>query len=100
MKLSRRSFTALAAAPWILRTSRAQPPLHARIKVDTVKGPRTAVVGTRPVPRLIEGDVSAREFERIAHWIAINKECLLEYWDEQIDTSELIDKLKKMGEPA
>jgi hypothetical protein len=90
--------TGLPMVVWVSPRGRA---MHdARIKVCLVQGKmdigQTAVVGIRPGPRLIEGDLAAAEFELVSQWIQANEAALLDFWNETIDSVELGSRLKKI----
>ena len=40
--------------------------------------------------------IKPKELEKINNWIILNKEYLLDYWYNNIDTAELSEKLKKI----
>ena len=74
----------------------------ARVKVSRQGGDRmvlddAAVVGIRPEPRLLEGDLPAAEFGAVAAWIALNREALIGYWDGALDTVELVQALRRLA---
>lgn len=73
----------------------------ARVKVSVIGGDRmvpegAAVVGIRPEPRLIEGDLTRADFEAVARWIVLNREALIALWDGELDTIELGQKLARV----
>jgi hypothetical protein len=73
----------------------------ARIKVCRVPGDRmvirgSTVVGIRPTPTVLEGDIGASEFRAVAQWIDMNQEVLIAYRNGAIDTAELIQQLKRI----
>ena len=49
----------------------------------------TAVVGIRPRPKLLRGQLPAADFQQVAAWIALNEAALLDFWNGKIDTIEL-----------
>lgn len=70
----------------------------ARVKVSRSGGDRmvptdTAVVGIRPAPALIEGDLAPRDYAIVARWIDLNRAALLDFWEGAIDTIELGERL-------
>lgn len=74
----------------------------ARVKVSVVGGDRmvpegAAVVGIRPEPRLIEGELSRADFALVARWITLNGAALLAFWDGELDTIELGQKLVRLA---
>jgi hypothetical protein len=76
----------------------------ARVKVSA--GPRfdpaTAVtVAIRPQPRIVPpGDLSAEDFRRLAAWIELNRQALIDYWHGDIAyTEDVLAVLRKL-DPA
>jgi len=74
----------------------------ARVKVCLTHGPRmdissTAIVGIRPQPRLLRGQLPAPDFEQVAAWVALNETPLLDFWNGEIDSIELGARLRKLG---
>jgi hypothetical protein len=53
----------------------------------------TAVVGVRPSPHLIAGQLSPDDQRAVFLWVSINADPLIAYWDGQIDTIELGNRL-------
>src|SRR5437868_10095434 len=53
----------------------------------------TAVVGVRPAPHLIAGQLSPTDERAVSQWVSINAAALIAYWDGQIDTIELGNRL-------
>ena len=72
----------------------------ARIKVSLTPGKmdvtNIAVVAIRPEPKALTPGLGTDEFSKIERWIKINQDALLDYWNETIDTGELIPRLKKI----
>ncbi|HXO92033.1 MAG TPA: hypothetical protein VN849_14705 [Stellaceae bacterium] len=65
-----------------------------RIKVNLTHGNQmnvanTAVVGVRPVPRLIAGRLSPDDEQAVFQWLSLNAPALVAYWEGQIDTVQL-----------
>ena len=80
--------TGLPMTIWISPRGRAQH--DARIKVSMVHGPRmdisnTAVMGIRPVPRLIEGSLATSDRDMVEKWILANYDALIDLWEGRID---------------
>ena len=70
-----------------------------RIKVNMTHGNQmsitnTAVVGVRPTPHVIAGDLSTDDRRVVFEWILLNTGAIVEYWDGRIDTIELGQLLK------
>ena len=56
----------------------------------------TAVVGVRPRPRLIAGQLSPVDAQAVFRWVALNSDVLVAYWEGQIDTARMIHALKPL----
>ena len=70
----------------------------ARVKVSVMGGDRmvpegAAVASIWPEPWLIEGELGRAEFAAVAGWIVANRSALLAFWDGEIDTIALGQKL-------
>jgi hypothetical protein len=59
-----------------------------------------ATVAVRPAPQLVAGQLSAAEMQAISDWIRLNEAVLVAYWDSQIDTAELIQRLRPLSPPV
>jgi hypothetical protein len=75
------------------------------VRVSAVHGARAqhanmATVAVRPTPRLIAGQLSATDLQAVSDWIRLNEAALVAYWDQQIDTAELIQRLHPLSPPA
>ena len=73
----------------------------ARIKVNMAHGDRmtienTAVVGVRPSPHIVAGQLSSDDERVVAAWVALNAAAIIAYWDGDIDTLELVQQLKPL----
>lgn len=91
--------TGLPMTVWVSPPGNARH--DARVKVSRGAGDRmvledAAVVGIRPVPPVIEGELGAAEFAAVARWIELNREVLLDYWNGTADTAELIGRLRRI----
>lgn len=71
-----------------------------RIKVVRGNKFRVELSSTIPltgVPRIIgKADLSQDEFANVVKWMTLNRETLLQYHDDEIDTAEMIGQLKKI----
>jgi hypothetical protein len=45
-------------------------------------------VAVRPTPRIIRGEMAAREFDLVKRWIALNQNALVDYWNGVIEYTE------------
>ena len=91
--------TGLPMVVWVSERGHARHDV--RIKVSQAHGPRidpgnTATVGLRPSPHLIDGTLSSADLRALAVWIALNEAALIEYWDSQISTVGLIQRLRRL----
>ena len=74
-----------------------------RVKVNMTHGNQmnidnTAVVGVRPSPHLVAGQLSADDERAVAAWINLNAAAIVAYWDGDIDTVQLAQALMPLGE--
>jgi hypothetical protein len=97
--------TGLPMVVWVGYRGRARHDV--RIKVQITHGSRVnpsnmAVVGVRPVPRLIAGRLSSADQQLVFECAALNTDALVAYWEGQIDTSTLVQRLKSLatGQPS
>jgi hypothetical protein len=89
--------TGLPMTVWVSPRGGARHDL--RIKVNMTHGNQmnaanTAVVGVRPAPHMIAGRLSPEDERLVFEWIAMNTAALLAYWEGQIDTIDLGERLK------
>ncbi len=73
----------------------------ARIKVCMTPGDRmdadnAAVVAIKPEPRLIHGKLQSTDMKAVTHWITLNAEVLIEYWDGRVSTVGMVRQLQKI----
>jgi hypothetical protein len=56
-------------------------------------------VAVRPLPRIVRGRISAREFELVKRWIELNERALTDYWNGVIEyTEDVLDAIKPLAE--
>ena len=92
--------TGLPMTVWVGPRGNARPDV--RVKVNRTHGNQmsidnTVVVGVRPTPHLIAGQLSTEDERRVAAWITLNEAAIVAYWDGDIDTLELVQALKRLG---
>jgi hypothetical protein len=73
-----------------------------RIKVNLTRGNQmnatnTAVIGVRPSPRMIAGQLSQDDERAVFQWVGLNAAALVAYWDGQIDTVQLGQILRPLS---
>jgi len=91
--------TGLPMTVWVSPRGNARHDV--RIKVNVTHGSQmnianTAVVGVRPTPRVIVGQLSPADAPAVFQWVALNTDALVAYWDGQIDTARMIQALKPL----
>ena len=92
--------TGLPMIVWVSYRGRARHDV--RVKAQITHGSRVnpsnmAVVGVRPVPRLVAGRLSPADQQLVFQWVALNTDVLVAYWEGQIDTSALVQRLKPLS---
>jgi hypothetical protein len=94
--------TGLPMTVWV--SPRGNAHHDVRIKVNLTHGNQmnvanTAVVGVRPVPRLIAGRLSPDDEQAVFQWISLNALALVAYWEGHIDTVQLGQMLRPIPQP-
>jgi len=89
--------TGLPMAVWV--SPRGDARHDVRIKVNTTHGNRmtiedTAVVAVRPAPRVVAGRLTPEDRRLVADWVRLNFEAIIGYWDNELDTGQLLERLK------
>lgn len=91
--------TGLPMTVWVSPRGNARHDV--RIKVNTAHGNRmniagTAVVGVRPAPHLISGQLAPDDERAVFQWVSLNAAVLISYWDGRIDTIDLGERLQRL----
>jgi hypothetical protein len=94
--------TGLAMTVWVSPRGNARHDV--RVKVNTTHGDQmnianTAVVGVRPTPHVIAGQLSSDDQSAVFDWVSLNATTLVAYWEGRIDTIELGQQLKRLPSP-
>jgi hypothetical protein len=89
--------TGLPMTVWVSPRGNARHDV--RVKVNMTHGNQmtisnTAVVGVRPTPHVIAGQLSSSDEQAVFEWVALNADALVEYWEGRIDTVQLGRALK------
>jgi hypothetical protein len=92
--------TGLPMTVWISPRGTARHDV--RVKVNMTHGNQmiianTAVVGVRPAPRVIAGQLSPGDAQAVFRWIALNTDALVAYWEGRFDTARVIQALKPLA---
>jgi hypothetical protein len=79
-------------------------PHDIRIKVNMTHGRsmsvgNLAVVGVRPVPRLIAGQLPVADMQAVSDWIRLNEAAIIDYWYFRIDTDEFLARMQPLSPP-
>jgi hypothetical protein len=91
--------TGLPMTVWVSPRGNARHDV--RVKVNMTHGNQmtvsnTAVVGVRPTPHVITGQLSSSDEQAVFEWAALNTNALVEYWEGRIDTIQLGQALKRL----
>ncbi len=95
--------TGLPMTVWV--SPRGSARHDVRIKVNMAHGNQmnvtnTAVVGVRPAPHLVAGRLTPEDQRVVFQWVSMNADALIAYWDGQIDTIELGNRLQPLPSGA
>lgn len=89
--------------PFVVFVSQKGGARHA-VQIKLARAPRIRAaemitVAVRPVPSVIRGQMSSREFDLVRRWIELNADVLVRYWDGAIGyTEDMMDALKPLPE--
>jgi hypothetical protein len=91
--------TGLPMTVWVSPRGNARHDV--RVKVNTTHGNQmnianTTLVGVRPTPHVIAGQLSPADVQAVFQWVALNTDALVAYWDGLIDTARMIQALKPL----
>ena len=89
--------TGLPMTVWVSPRGNARHDV--RVKVNMTHGNQmtisnTAVVGVRPTPHVITGQLASSDERAVLEWAALNADALVGYWEGRIDTIQLGQALK------
>jgi hypothetical protein len=91
--------TGLPMTVWVSPRGNARHDV--RIKVHMTHGNQmnpanTAVVAVRPSPRVIAGRLTSDDQRVVFSWVSLNEAALVAYWNGQIDTIQLGQRLHRL----
>jgi hypothetical protein len=71
------------------------------VRVKLARAPKVRpaemiTVAVRPVPRILRGEMTTREFDLVKRWIELNRDVLVDYWNGTIAYTE--DALNAIGQ--
>jgi hypothetical protein len=69
------------------------------VRVRVAPGPKAQAndmvsVAIRPEVRVVEGSMKPADLQLLSRWIELNRETIVQYWNEEIDTSDVIAALR------
>ena len=88
--------TGLPTTVWVSPRGKARPDVRVKVHMNhgNQKNPaNTAVVGVRPSPHVIAGRLSPDDQRAVFEWLSLNTAALVAYWEGQIDTIQLGQRL-------
>jgi hypothetical protein len=91
--------TGLPMTVWVSPRGNARHDV--RVKVNMTHGNQmtvsnTAVVGVRPTPHIIAGQLPPDDQRAVLEWVSLNADALVAYWEGRIDTVQLGEALKRI----
>lgn len=92
--------TGLPMVVWVSQRGRARH--DARVKVSLVPGrrmipERTTAVSVRPIVEVVAGDpLPPIELDAVRKWVEANRQVIIDYWDGELFTDELLDRLTRI----
>ena len=94
--------TGLPMVVWVSERGYARH--AARVKVSRTHGERinprdTVTFGVQP-PGLIAGYLPPADERVVERWITLNEQVILEYWDSQISTAEMLKRIRPLQPPV
>ena len=90
--------TGLPFVVWILSRGGAEHDARVKVAPGVKARPEEMVsVGLRPTVHVVEGALPARDLEAVTAWIELNRDTLLKYWEEEIDTVDALQQLKMVA---
>jgi hypothetical protein len=95
--------TGLPMTVWV--SPRGNARYDVRVKANMTHGNQmnisnTAVIGVRPTPCLIAGQLPPEDAQAVFAWVRLNTDALVAYWDGRLDTARLIHALKALPPSA
>ncbi len=71
------------------------------VRVKVTPGPKAQrsemiSIGLRPSVHVIDGSMEAQDLVLVTRWIELNRNVLLQYWNEQIDTVDLVRSIRPL----
>jgi hypothetical protein len=94
------SFTGLPFLVWISPRGYARHDVWVKVsRSHKVKRGEFITVAVRPEVMVLRGELSSTELELLRHWIELNREVLVQFWEGDIQyTLEVLAKLRSLEE--
>jgi hypothetical protein len=92
--------TGLPMTVWVSPRGNSRHDVRVKVNVthdDQMNISNMAVVGVRPIPRVIAGHLSPDDQRAVFEWVSLNTAALVAYWDGQIDTVQLGKALRRVS---
>ena len=91
--------TGLPVTAWVSPRGNARHDV--RVKVNMTHGNQmtvsnTAVLGVRPTPHVIAGQLSAEDERAVSEWVLLNTDAFVAYREGRIDTVQQAQALKRL----
>ena len=72
------------------------------VRVKVASGPKAqsgdmVSVGLRPYVHVVEGKMDGHDLELLTQWIELNRDALVRYWNEEIDTVDVVSAMRSIG---
>ncbi len=91
--------TGLPRTVWVSPKGLARHDVRVKVSMspgDRMDAENTAIVGVRPLPSLLRGELRPEDLNAVLSWVSLNAPALIEYWDGGIDTVELVTRLQRV----
>src|SRR5882724_71466 len=91
--------TGLPMTVWVSPRGNARHDVRVKVNMtygDQMNVANTAVVGVRPTPHVIAGQLSQDDRQAVFEWVSLNTAALVAYWEGRIDTIEFGQLLKRI----
>ena len=91
--------TGLPMTVWVNPRGNARHDVRVKVNIthgDQMNIANTAVVGVRPTPQVVAGQLPVDDQRAVFDWVSLNTAALVAYWEGRIDTIELGQLLKRV----
>jgi hypothetical protein len=93
--------TGLPMVVWVAESGGMPPPVL--MKVAQVHGDHRgfddlAVVAVHPSLEVRSGLLSDADLGALRRWVDLNRDIILDYWNENIDSGEFVERMKRLSE--